>query len=437
MSGNPRQTTAAIINHGCKLNQFEGESLGTMLRERGVTLVDLDGNRPDIVIVNTCTVTARGDRKSRRSIMRAVKSVAPEGRVIVTGCYAETDRTVLEGMPGVDAVVGTGDKAAIPSMLLPRDGEIPDASPFSYVDPVIPFYPGEGTSPARSRAFLKVQDGCSMACSYCKVPLARGPSVSRNAGDVLESARRIVESGFREVVMTGINLGSYRSGELSLADLLEAIVRRCPSLRIRLSSIEPVFFTPRLLDAVGRLTPVVPHFHLPLQSGSDRILSLMKRPYGREDFRALVAGLRRLRPDAHIAVDVIVGFPTEGEEDFQETRRLVEEIAPASLHVFRYSRRQGTAAETLGDPVPSDTKARRSRTLIEMSDRLNERYRMSFLGSVRPAILENRSSGPTCVTDNYIGVRVEGVPEPLSPRDLVKVRLDRLEGHETRGVIVR
>jgi threonylcarbamoyladenosine tRNA methylthiotransferase MtaB len=274
--------------------------------------------------------------------------------------------------------------------------------------------------------------------------------VSRDFQGALNAAGRIPDAGYGEIVLTGVNRGSYRRGAMPLADLLDAVARSRPSLRIRLPSIEPVFVTPRLLEVIGRRQSIVSHFHLPLQSGSDRVLTLMNRPYGSERFREAAAQLRRLRPDAHIAVDVMVGFPSESESDFACTRRLMEEVKPASLHVFRYSARTGTAAAAREDDVSHGDKVRRSRTLIEMGKKLSEEYRSAFLGAVRPAVLQQRSRGFSCLTDNYIDVRVSGdnggKPLPAGSGacagadavggSIVRVRIDRVKGPLTAGVIV-
>jgi threonylcarbamoyladenosine tRNA methylthiotransferase MtaB len=314
------------------------------------------------------------------------------------------------------------------------------SSPFAYES--FSGSPAGRPGDVRSRPFLKVQDGCSMSCSYCKVPLARGRSVSRDFQSTLDAAGRIADAGFREIVLTGVNLGSYRRDARTLADLLDAVTRKFPSLRIRLSSLEPVFITPRLLEVIGRRQSIVSHFHLPLQSGSDRVLALMNRPYGAEGFRGVVSRLRRLRPDAHIAVDVMVGFPSESESDFESTRRLLEEVKPASLHVFRYSVREGTAAASRKDGVSHGDKVRRSRTLIEMGKELSEEYRGAFLGAVRPAVLQSRAHGFSCLTDNYIDVRISEergslrIPAGVTGGDIVQVRIERLRGAHTAGVIV-
>jgi threonylcarbamoyladenosine tRNA methylthiotransferase MtaB len=390
----------AIINHGCKLNQFEGEALACSFREAGFRVVDSrHGESPDITIVNTCTVTSNGDRKSRQSIYRAVASKDKNGIVVVTGCYAETDGIMLGKISGVDLVVGNKKKAKIMDIIRAYRGNgmcsVPEAdTSFQYRAP---------EHPDRSRVYVKVQDGCSMRCAYCKVPRARGSSRSRNLQDILTYVKKLVENGYKEIVLTGINLGDYNDGSITLSGLLSPLLELDPSYRIRLSSIEPFLFEKNLIKTVSH-PRIVPHFHIPLQSGSDRILRLMNRPYSAREYVGLVKTLKILRPDAHFATDVIVGFPTETADDFYDTMRVVNEVEFASMHVFRYSPRDGTKAARLEDTVSPREKGMRSKTLIQHASSLNFGYRMRFLHTVRDAVFERHTKDRPWVgiTDNYI-----------------------------------
>ncbi len=392
--------SVAIINHGCRLNQFEGEALACSFRKAGFRVVDSrHGESPDITIVNTCTVTNSGDRKSRHSIYRAVASKKANGIVVVTGCYAETDGIMLRKINGVDLVVGNRNKAMILDIVRAylENGSCPiteDDTSFQYRAP---------EHPERSRVYVKVQDGCNMRCAYCKVPRARGSSRSRDFHDILAYVKKLSENGYREIVLTGINLGDYKNGSISFSRLLSLLLELDPSYRIRLSSIEPFLFEKDLIKTVAH-PRIVPHFHIPLQSGSDRILRLMNRPYSARDYLCLVKNLKLLKPDAHFATDVIVGFPTETADDFYDTMKIINEVGFASMHVFRYSPRNGTKAARLEDTVSPREKGLRSKVLIQRASNLNFDYRMQFLHTVRDAVFERHQRGRFWVgiTDNYI-----------------------------------
>ncbi len=424
--------TVTIINHGCKLNQYEGESIEYSLEKRGFRIVDFKDNvNPDVVVVNTCTVTNRSDRKSRNTILRAARTLADRGFLIVTGCYAQTDPNDLKQLQGVGLVVGNREKASIPDIIAShfRDNSFTHErsnGPFDYPVPI---------TPHRSRVFIKVQDGCDMRCAYCKVPLARGKSVSSDPESVMYALDSVHESGYREVVLTGINIGSYDWHGRGLVHLLTLILQKTPdTLRIRLSSIEPESFTESLLSLISH-DRIMPHFHVPLQSGSENILKRMKRPCGVDEYLAIVEGIRRMKPNSHIATDLIVGFPGESEEDFTQTLRVVESAQFASLHVFRFSPRDGTAAALLRDGLTPDKKAERSRELIEMGVQLNYRFRKQFEGRVRDAVFEKKREGFCGITDNYIRVMVPNSNVNLT-RKLLPVKILHAGLDETTGSVV-
>ncbi|KPJ89391.1 MAG: hypothetical protein AMS17_02175 [Spirochaetes bacterium DG_61] len=447
-----RALTVAIINHGCKLNQFEGESLESELENAGFAVVDFrKGVQPDIAVINTCTVTEKSDRKSRASVYRALAAKKPGGIVIVTGCYAETDAQQLRGIRGVDFVLGNSTKAAIPVLIDSLIKGFPTAPleiDLFFPEKDFTFQFSGAASPHRSRVFVKVQDGCSMACAYCKVPMARGKSRSRPAAEILSYVQQVVAQGYREIVLTGINLGDYRSSSTSrkpergLSVLLDKLQEIDESFRIRLSSVEPFFFTDDLIEVIAQ-PRIAPHFHIPLQSGSDRILALMGRPYGMDTYMNLVKKIVALRPESHLATDLIAGFPSENREDFQHTLELVREIGFSSLHVFKYSPRPGTRAFHMPDDVPYEEKALRSRELIALGEELNERYRRQFCGKVREAVFESKGEKGSGrwegITDNYIRVCIEGdalfgirTGGNLN-RKLLPVRITRVQEHKTWG----
>jgi len=395
--------SVTILNHGCKLNQYEGEALLQRFQDAGFRNLKPGGHEvPDIVIVNTCTVTEKSDRKSRHTIHKAARQKQSGGLLVVTGCYAETDPAVISAIDGVDMIVGMTDKPRLVEIVTARltDHALvfgTPATPFSYTMPVKPF---------RSRAFVKVQDGCDSRCAYCKVPIARGRSVSRDKEDIVTNVRMLAELGYREIVLTGINLGDYRDGNVRLAGLIRLILRGTEGVRIRLSSLEPAYFEKELFDVIPE-TRVAGHFHMPLQSGSDRVLSMMNRPYDLSRYMDLVEKIRQLKPHSHLATDLIVGFPTEAEEDFEHTVRAVRAAEFASLHVFRYSARKGTSGAELPDKVPGVVKSRRSKILIELGNNMNRNFRERFLGTARETVLEVHGRRVEGITDNYIRVTIE------------------------------
>ncbi len=437
--------TVTVINHGCRLNQFEGEALENDFKVSGYQIVDMKkGGIPDVAIINTCTVTSRSDRKSRNSIYRAITIKKPFGLVIVTGCYAETNVNILKAIKGVDFVFGNYEKANIPAFInsyfenksfISIEGD----SSFLYSDP---------EHPHRSRVLIKVQDGCNMNCTYCKIPLARGKSRSRDYKDIVSYVKKIVNNGYKEIVLTGINLGDYNYEGLHLAGLLSKILEINDNFRIRLSSIEPFYFRDELL----RIIPdnrIVPHFHIPLQSGSNRILKLMTRPYTAEDFIDIIKQIQRAKPDTHFATDVIVGFPTESLNDFKKTLELINAVPFASLHVFTYSKRDGTGSVSLEDRVTAHEKAKRSKELRIRGLWLNYRYRNRFLGSVRDTIFENHNlmrggkiEAWEGITDNYIRVKlldkmnVDASYISDLNKKIVPVRITEVERKITYGEII-
>ena len=430
MTGN---RTASVINHGCKLNQYEGESIEYSLEKTGFRIVDFrDDVSPDVVIVNTCTVTNRSDRKSRNTILRAARTLADKGLLVVTGCYAQTNPDELKELQGVGLVVGTREKASIPGIVASHFRDSTDMhekskSPFDYPVP---------DTPHRSRVFMKVQDGCDMHCAYCKVPLARGRSTSSEPEGIIRALNTVHERGYREVVLTGVNIGSYDWHGRGLADLLTLILQETPdTLRVRLSSIEPVSFNESFLKVIAHCR-IMPHFHVPLQSGSDRILKRMNRPCGIAEYLSIIERIRRVKPHSHFATDLIVGFPGENEEDFSQTLRVVESAQFASLHVFRFSPRDGTAAALLRDELPHIQKTERSRELIDLGMQLNHRFRKQFEGTVRDAVFERQSRGFCGITDNYIRVMVREADVDLT-RALLPVRILCADVDETTGMVVQ
>jgi len=400
---------AQIVNFGCKLNQFEGESLKEALNGIGIDSRIVHpselNNKNDIniiYIINTCTVTSKSDRKARNAIYKAASLKKDGDLLIVTGCYAQTDREELAKMRNIDFIIGNYRKALIPEIIrkgnnLKVDNIEENKLVFSYIYPI---------KQNRARAYVKVQDGCSMRCSYCKIPMARGKSVSRPLEDIIYYVKRLEDADYHEIVLTGINLGSYSFNGISLGGLISRILENTNTIGVRLSSIEPMYFKDDLFDVLTD-DRVMPHFHVPMQSGSNRILNLMRRPYSIESFIKIIEKLRNIKRDTpHLATDVIVGFPTESIKEYEDSYQIIKSLEFSSIHVFTYSPRKGTEAAKMKEDVSSEEKKQRSHALIELGKSLNYKYRLMFLNNYREAIFEKHDENWIGVTDNYIKVTI-------------------------------
>ncbi len=418
----PRRVAFATL--GCRLNQVDTRTLQTQLEARGFATVP-ESEPADVVVVNTCTVTARAELSDRRAIRRAAR-LGPATRVVVTGCWAQTSPADVARMPGVDLVVGNADKARLPDLIEAlMAGPRPEAARVQVgdlagarVEPVAPL----ARVPGRSRAFLKIQDGCQHRCAFCVVPLARGASRSLGPDVIVDHARRLLGQGHRELVLTGVDLGHYGADlapRTSLAALLGRLVA-LPGLRwLRLSSMLPAYFTEELLEIVCASPVVAPHFHLPLQSGSDRVLRAMRRPYTVAMYRSLVERLAAGVPGLAVGADVIAGFPGETEEDFALTERLVETLPLAYLHVFPYSARRGTEAAARPGRLDSGTVTRRAERLRALGRARAQAFRRALVGRVEEVlVLEPRHRPPgwlTGLTGGYVEIGFQG-PDALVGR---------------------
>lgn len=399
---------AVVFTLGCKVNGCESASLLRGLQERGWEVSDVLVPA-DLYILNTCAVTAEAEKKSRQAIAR-IRAVSPAARILVCGCAAQRQPAQFAGR-GVQLVTGTMHKGALFELLDEEGVRIaPDENAFEEL-PAPRFL--------HTRAYVKVQDGCNNFCAYCIIPYLRGRSRSR----ALESAAaEILACPAEEVVLTGIDLSSYRDGARGLADLLLAV--KDADARIRLGSLETHAVTERLLEAAKQVKDFAPHFHLSLQSGSDAVLRAMNRKYTRREFAAAAALVREAFPQAAVTTDIIVGFPAEREEDFAETLAFAEEMRFSQIHCFAYSRRAGTAAAKLPDLAPQVKRERLGR-LLALGARLREEYEASFLGKALRLVPEEERGGFTeGYSENYIRLYVRG-----SVKKRARVRaLERCEG---------
>ncbi len=440
----------ALHNLGCKVNSYEMDVMSRKLLDAGCSIVPFH-DEADVYVINTCTVTNIADRKSRQMLHRSKKE-NPDAVVVAVGCYVETGLEGVKKDECIDLAIGNNKKSEIADILEEffrarsedanafESGAYKDSSDGSFHERSKSAAPDKtlgGTSiidinhtdiyenmrlselPEHTRAYIKVQDGCNQFCSYCVIPYARGRVRSRDMGDVIEEVRDLAEKGLKEVVITGIHVGSYGvdKGEPMLVNLLEKIEEIDGIERIRLGSVEPRLITPENVERLAKVRKLCPHFHLSLQSGCDSVLKRMNRHYTAEEYRESVALLRKAFDRPAITTDVIVGFPGETEEEFEECRRFCEDIAFYEMHVFKYSPRKGTVAAGLPDQLTDREKSARSDVLIDLTERDSVEYRRSFIGEPLSVLWEDEEThqGHKYMvghTDRYVRVAVkEGTPE--------------------------
>ncbi|MCG0274760.1 MAG: tRNA (N(6)-L-threonylcarbamoyladenosine(37)-C(2))-methylthiotransferase MtaB [Thermosediminibacteraceae bacterium] len=400
----------AFYTLGCKVNQYESDAMAELFKNRGYELVDFD-DVADVYVINTCTVTNEGARKSRQIIRQATRR-NPNAKVAVVGCYAQLEADEILRIPGVDVVIGTKDRHRIVDLVeqvkkgdtkIVEVKDIMKARTFEEIA-----FKGYRQ---RTRAFLKIQEGCNMFCSYCIIPYVRGPVRSRSLESIVREAESLAKDGFQEVVLTGIHLGLYgadfKNGP-TLYDVIERLSRIEGIRRIRLSSIEALELNDDFIKKLALIESFCHHFHIPLQSGSDRILKMMNRRYTAAEFEERIKLIRDIMPDVGITTDVIVGFPGETDEDFAKTREFIEKIGFSKLHVFKFSPRKGTPAAKMPDQVPADVKEKRSHELIRLSRQLEKNFREKFAGKVMDVLFEERDEKGMYhgLTGNYIKVAV-------------------------------
>ncbi len=409
--------TVAFHTLGCKLNYSETSALSRLFEDQGYWPVRFDEGA-DIYVINTCSVTEQADKECKKIVRQALRR-QPGAFVVVTGCYAQLKPEEIAGIPGVDLVLGAGEKFRILDYIddlskaqgkgMVHAGEVRDVNTFS-----ASFSFGD-----RTRSFLKVQDGCDYKCSFCTIPMARGASRSDTVESAVENARNIAAQGAQEIVLTGVNLGDFGNGtaviegerpkkEALFIDLIRALDEQVDIARFRISSIEPNLLTDEIIAFVAQSRRFMPHFHVPLQSGNDKQLRDMRRRYRRELYAERVATIKRLMPHACIGCDVIVGFPGETEEDFLETYRFLQTLDVSYLHVFTYSERANTPAAEMPGAVPMEERRRRNQALRGLSEMKRREFYRQHLGSVRPVLFEQHKD-PALIsgfTDNYIKIEM-------------------------------
>lgn len=421
---------AALHNLGCKVNAYETEAMQQLLQENGYEIVDFAPGA-DIYIINTCTVTNIADRKSRQMIHKA-KKMNPDALVVAAGCYVQAGKEKIEKDASIDIIIGNNKKKDLINILKEHEKKLENRNSvidINHTKEYEELYVSHMTE--HTRAYIKVQDGCNQFCTYCIIPYARGRVRSRHKEDVLSEVRRLAEAGCREIVLTGIHLSSYGADlqEGGLPDLIQAVHRISGIERIRLGSLEPGIVTEEFAAALAALPKVCPHFHLSLQSGCDGTLKRMNRRYDAKEYQRKCALLRRHFRAPALTTDVIVGFPGETPEEFEESRKFVEGISFYETHIFKYSRREGTKAADMEHQVSDADKTLRSNIMIQMGKEKKKAYMEQFLGQTLEILIEeqaaiNGESYWVGYTPQYLKAAVR---LPGNPRNtLVLVRICRL-----------
>jgi len=426
---------AAFITLGCKVNIAETEGMKMLFKKAGYEIVEAS-EHADVYVINTCTVTGMGDKKSRQMIRRA-HSLNPDAIIAVVGCFAQVSPEEISKIEGVNLVLGNNMKHRIVELV--ENTEKNDIKQYvnerktllEYEELPVETYVGH------TRAFLKVQDGCDQFCSYCIIPYARGPVRSRDINDVIKETRSFASNGFKEIVLTGIHLTSYNDtkNNVDLSGLIKAIHDIEGIERIRLGSLEPMHLTHGFIDEIKDLPKLCPHFHISLQSGCEETLKRMNRKYTPEDYREIVELIRERIPDVTFTTDVMVGFPGETDEEFARSYEFCKEIGFLWIHVFKYSPRKGTAAAKFPDQVQPGIKEKRSKQLIQLARQMRNNVFEQFLGRQADIILEQEIEGSPGdmegLTPNYIPVAVK--MDNIKSGEIIRVRLDSIEGERMRG----
>lgn len=417
----------AFATLGCKVNQFETEAIEGLFKQRNYDIVSFH-DPADVYVINTCSVTHLGEKKSRQLIRRAEK-INPAAIIVVTGCYAQVSPDTVAAIDGVDVIVGTQDRQRIVDIVeeasrthrqIKAVGDIMQARAFED----IPIF----AMPTRTRAFLKIQEGCNNFCTYCIIPYARGPLRSRPLASVVSEAEKFIAAGFKEIVLTGIHLGAYGrddAANVTLTDVVKTLLAIDGLSRLRLGSLDSIEVSEELIELMATDSKLCPHLHLPLQAGDDQVLAKMNRPYTTQEYRELVQHIVDHVPNVAISTDVIVGFPGENETMFNNSLEFIQTIEFAKVHIFPYSRRAGTPAADYPNQVAENEKKQRSHALQAVADAGVLQYHRRFLGREMKVLLESATAGVVeGLTGNYLRVYAAGDDSLVG--NVHNVRLERL-----------
>ena len=415
--------TASFYTLGCKLNFSETSTIARDLESEGFARIGFESGA-DIYVINTCSVTDQADKKCRNIVRRALK-YNPSAFIVVIGCYAQLKPKEISSIKGVDLVLGAQEKFNLNSFLHDIDKRKETQIENKHIKHVNEFYPGYSKGD-RVRSFFKVQDGCNYFCSFCTIPLARGKSRSANVEETIVKAKEIANSEVKEVVLTGVNIGDFGYGtKEKLIDLLIELDKLEQINRFRISSIEPDLLSNEIIEFVYKSKRFVPHFHIPLQSGSDKLLKSMRRRYDTELYKSRIEKIKDLMPKACIGVDVIVGFPGETEKEFNKTVHFLKSLPISYLHVFTYSERANTTAPRMGETVPMEERRKRSKQLRILSLKLKQQFYQNNLGKTEKVLLENQEDGYHYgFTENYVKVKLP--VQKVRKNEIVNVKLNEI-----------
>lgn len=421
-------STFHIITLGCKINIYESESINNILTRNGF-VEEKFPEKADIIIINSCTVTSKADSKCR-NIIRSVRKNNKNALLVITGCMVEAELDQILNLNSADVIVMNRNKdKIIDAILLAKNY---NNKPFIYSSSSDGSFNFKNTNfSSHSRAFLKIQDGCNNRCSYCRIPYVRGESRSRNFENILEEIELLIKNGYEEIVLTGINLGSYKTEKMNFYDLLYLLLNKYKNIRFRLSSIEPEYIDTRLANLLN-FENFCPHFHVPLQSGSNKILALMNRKYNLDEYYEKIDILRKIKPDCFISTDLIVGFPQESDEDFASTYEFVKKIKFSFIHLFTYSPREGTLSFSLKGKVPDFIVKERIIKLKNLVKQLNYEYRKNFLGKTLEMLVERKINNRyTGKSENYLDLELESNSKiELSLKKRYKVKLEKISDNK-------
>lgn len=434
--------SVAFYTLGCKVNFYDTEAIWQLFKQEGYEQVDFEATA-DVYLINTCTVTNTGDKKSRQIIRRAVRR-NPDAIIAVTGCYAQTSPAEILDIPGVDLVIGTQDRDKLMDYIAQLQAE---RQPINAVRNIMKTRAFEELDvpdfAERTRAFLKIQEGCNNFCTFCIIPWSRGLSRSRDPQSVLNQARQLVAAGYKEIVLTGIHTGGYGDDleSYKLTDLLWALDRIEGLERVRISSIEASQIDDRMIDVLSRSSKMCRHLHIPLQAGNNEVLKRMRRKYTVEEFGDKIARIRDAMPNVAITTDVIVGFPGETDEQFREGYEFMKRVGFSEMHVFPYSKRTGTPAARMEDQVDEEVKHARVHDLIDLSEQMQLAYAEKFVGQVLDVIPERDPKGAPETgqvlgySDNYLQIVFDGDESHIG--QLCRVKVTTAGVNECLGVLTR